>query len=144
MLPKLSARLFLEIYESVWFAVNQGLPNLIQTHNTNQQNQTDASTKFYQRWPALNKPEYKPTLDRLAAMYRQLNPTVGLQQAIEEVGAQVSFALKLTPDLGAPAPAQAPVPAPHIPAQPGGVGIEAPPSEILDWAQLTEDFERED
>ena len=85
-LPKMAATLYVDVFEAVYKAVTEGLPQLIQNVNTIQGVQSDSIAQFYKAWPQLNKPEYAETLKRYADSYLVQNPKATLEQAIHRAG----------------------------------------------------------
>lgn len=141
VLPGMAARIAVDTYDMVFHAVTSQLPRLIQAINQNESTAKGHETSFFDRWPALNKPEYKSALLRLAAAYRQANPTATPAQALEEIGAQAHFALRLPLEgmmAGNPAPVLAPQQRPFVPAAPGGAPAATPRSGGLPGNIFTE------
>lgn len=134
VLPKIAGRLYVDVYEAVLQASMAQLPSLIHGFNQVQQVVQQHEQAFYEKWPALHKPEYEPTVRQIAATYRQMNPTAAPEDVMNAVGVMATVHL----GLGQAQPSVAPAPTPQVaappavPAQrpftPAGVGGAPPPS----------------
>lgn len=138
--PKLAARLHANVFEQGQRAIAGALPQLVAQIVQDMENSRAVERKFYGEWPKLDKPEYKPHVDRIALIYRRANPTAPLDQMIKEVGAAASVALRVLPDQ--PAAPETPMPRPVQPPLPG-VGA-TPPAKPGLFESIAEEFIQED
>lgn len=133
VLPKIAGRLYVDVYEAVLQASLSQLPQLINGYNQVQRVAQQHEQAFYSKWPALQKPEYEPTIRQIAATYRQMNPQASADDMMNAVGVISMVQLGLgtapapvAPPAATPPPAQVPVQQPQQAAQrpftPAGVG----------------------
>lgn len=133
VLPKIAGRLYVDVYEAVLQASLSQLPQLINGYTQVQRVAQQHEQAFYSKWPALQKPEYEPTIRQIAATYRQMNPQASADDMMNAVGVISMVQLGLgtapasaAPPAAAPPPAQVPVQQPPVVAQrpftPAGVG----------------------
>lgn len=89
MLPKMAAKLHMQILRSVSFAVESTLPGAISF--VQQRSSTEEAVKkaFMERWPLLAKPEYEKDIVQTALLYRQQNPQATQEAAIDAVGSLI-------------------------------------------------------
>lgn len=151
-LPRLAAKVHANVLDAVTHGLMQQMPNVVQKILVSQMQQTQAANSFYEKWPALA--EHRGQVMQVANIYKQMNPNVPVEEAIQQIGLQASVMLGL-PIEGysdaAPAPTpDVPVTPPPVPPQPivpGGAGVGAPlttvPSDNL-FEELANDFIRED
>lgn len=145
-LSRLSSELFMDMYEALQRTNWASVPHLVRGEVAQQQATQKAERAFFEKWPALSKPEYADTIRQVSAVHRQQHPQATLEQAIAQVGAMVSVSL------GIPAPGtkpeqrsapEKPPSKPFTPAGPGGTGLsltpETPPSE---WETFGKEIER--
>lgn len=95
VIPKFVSKLFLDVYDAVYANMMAQLPQIIEPVLAQREIARRYEEEFYRQWPELAKPEYKETVRRIAAVYRQLNRDVKPEQAIKEIGAQAMTALGL-------------------------------------------------
>lgn len=156
VLPQFAASLFLDVYDQVVGAIQQGLPQIVSGILAQQQAATQERQAFFSEWPELAKPEYQETIQRIKESYWQMNPKASPEQAIKEIGAQAWVALRLPLDgllkragvadeaISEPSP-EAP-PEPKKPANTGGPAYSPPQQkpkneyELLAEEILAEDF----
>ncbi|MEE8342357.1 MAG: hypothetical protein V3R51_01020 [Gammaproteobacteria bacterium] len=87
--------------------------------------QGEASEKqFYAANPHIDPDAHGETVKNMAASYRQMNPQATQEQAIQEIGAMVTVALRLPQDAAPVAPVP-PTPPPVPAFQPAGAGGNA-------------------
>lgn len=125
VLPKLAAKIAVDVYDMVRDTMAAQLPRFIEEHTQARTASEGVGKQFLERWPALSDPKHAPAVMRIARAYRQLNPSVPNEQAIDEIGAQAYVALRI-PFTQQATPAAAP-PA----AQPGTVSQPAAPGNVL-------------
>lgn len=155
VLSEMAANLFMDLYDSISQGLRTQMPGMVNGIIAQQNAVRAHQQQFYNAWPQLAKAEYKPTVDRITAAYRQQNPQASNADAIKEIGAQAWVALRLPLDellahtQGAPAPQPAPEiqkPA-HVPASAGNAPLaaKAPAQPAMnDWEQLATEFINED
>jgi len=100
VLPKVLARSYLDLYGSVMQQVEQQVvPRRVQQQMAVLQEAQRIEMAFYRRWPQLAEaaqdPEKLKVIQRSLRTYRQANPDVPVEQAIEEAGAMAVVALKV-------------------------------------------------
>lgn len=145
-LARLSSDLFLDVFEALQRTNFASVPHLVRGEVAQQRAQRDTEQVFYEKWPALNKPEYVDTIRQVGEIHRRQNPKASRDQSIAQVGAMVSVSL------GIPIPGYGPEKAatpekppskPFTPASPGGTG-ESPTPEVPenDWEVFGREIER--
>jgi len=142
VLPRLAARLQVETYEMVLAALQAALPALIGQAVQGYQVAQTAQSKFYERWPELNKPEYSETIRQVSAQYRRAFPDASPEEAIEDIGRMVMRKLGIkpkTPELKARP--TSPPPRTYVPAGAGAASARTARQkpEPNPWAELVED-----
>lgn len=129
MLPKLAAKMHVQVTEATLVAIQQLLPQLLNRELKVAEDSRKARETFFGAWPGLNKPEHMDTLVRVGNSYRANNPGASIEQYIQEVGAMASILCKVPPGSSVvpTAPAAALAISSFTPAMPGG-GTAAPAS----------------
>lgn len=117
VLPKMFARSYLDMYDSIMAGMAQQMPNQVQNLISAQKQAVTAESTFYDRWPQLKEAK-GDTVMRTIQAYRQLNPEASLQQTVEEAGAMAMVALRMPLEPDKP-PVQADKVIPFTPAPPG-------------------------
>ena len=146
--PKIMSRVFIEAQMSMQRFLAQALPGMINQHSTVTKANNDAESKFFDTHKELDikNPQHRQTAVRIASIYRKANPTIPLDQLIQEVGPMVKAALRIN---GVAPAAAAP---PQIPGQPrggvgfrpavnGGGGSSPAPAEANPWSGLGQNFD---
>lgn len=141
VLPKLAARVHLEVTESVLRTVQSMVPGMIQQVQSSNKQEAAAEDVFYTANPDLRAVDRAKIL-QIGAMFRQVNPNANSEQAVTVIGNMVRTALGLTaPAVAVAAPAPLAVQAqPYTPVRGGGSGaaprvaVQANP-----WADLLSD-----
>jgi hypothetical protein len=142
VLPDMIGRLYVDVFEGVLQAMMAQLPNYMHTYMQQADASRDRESQFYKRWPMLDKPEYKPHVNKLVATYRRLYPSATFEDVLENVGLQAIVALKIPREqvLGgaAPAtPAPATVSAPRYrPAVGGAAPTPGQQRQVSEWEEL--------
>jgi hypothetical protein len=136
VIPKLAARLYVDAYEGVMQAVSKVLPSLVHQVQASSSAAEANQRAFFEKWPALQKPEYDETLRKIGVAWRTMNPKADPETAVQEIGALAMGLLKLTPS---EAPAATPTPKPYVPAAPGGSVPSGPPKPTSDDAWWEEE-----
>ena len=125
--PKLMAKAHSDIYLSVFNAVGQMLPQMMQTVQRNQIAEAQNVEAFQKAWPLIDLTQHGGLVERIGMTYRQLNPTVSAEDFIKEVGAQAMIALRLQPATsGEETPEKTPKPFQPTRASGGPSGKPAP------------------
>lgn len=141
VLPTLSGRLHLGVYESVMQVVRSQLPSMIQTLNVQRSVEDSVNEQFYKRWPALKDIKHNEAVKRVVDTYRRANPDSDLGKLIEDTGAIVSQQAGLPLGNGATAPA--PKPRTPQPANPGTASGSPPPVSDNPFAAMYEEITSE-
>ena len=142
--PKLAAQLHANVLEAavqgIVAQMGSVVENILQTRET-QQKSTDT---FFTRWPKLQ--DHSEQVQRVAAIYRQMNPQATPETAMEEIGLQAMMLLHIP--LEETVVADVPV-AQNPPMPPAGPGISTASSapaatESNAFTNLAEEFLQED
>lgn len=100
VLPKMAARLHMDVYEAVLGEMQQHLPRimtgLIEAHERVKENEN----KFFGQWPKL-RPHYGQVF-KFMQSYRQLNPSMPADEFAQQVGLAMMAALKIPFEPSAP------------------------------------------
>lgn len=136
VLPKLAARLHMEVLDNVMQHVYSALPNVIQSYTEMSSREMKAQEEFYGAWPELKGHDQQVL--QMGQMYRQMNPAATPQEAIQRIGEMTMAALgkKRAQAVAEQTPAAPPAP-PYRPAAPGRVG--APPPAKTKWESVFDD-----
>ena len=149
VLPRMAARMHMEVMESTMRALQSVLPQAIQGYTQHEQTNTQAKQFFSGVNPDLANPAYEPYILQFGEVYRKVNPSAGPEEAARAIGSLVRSALGIAaPQQGVtPPPAmqvsQQPAPVPFTPARGSGTG-SAPPAQANPFIQLANDFLNED
>lgn len=125
-LAKLAAKVNLDVYKGVHQVLASQLPATIPQYIAATRQEQEYEHKFFNRWPELNKPEYRSTIQKAATLYMQLNPQAPIDEAIEHVGLVSALQLKI-PAQQAPQPQPAAPLRPHTPVAATAAPSGAPP-----------------
>jgi hypothetical protein len=102
VLPKMAARLHMDVYEAVLGEMQQHLPRimtgLLEAHGRVKENED----KFFGQWPKL-RPHYGQVF-KFMQSYRQLNPAMPADEFAQQVGLAMMAALKIPFEPTTPAP----------------------------------------
>lgn len=145
-IPKLMAKVHYNAHIAAYTGIMSQLPVLI--GNMLQRNKMidEAEKGFFGRWPDLNKPEHRGSVDSGIRAYRAANPKATMQEVVEKAGLMCMISLGLNPT-GQPAvpgtPPAVPGGAPPPPAGRSGSGAPRPmPGGAVDvWADLVTEEE---
>lgn len=116
VLPKIAANVAVDVFEAASRIILGQIPQMIEQHLVTQRAATEARESFFRDFPALNKPEYFPTLRQVTQMYRQMNPQVPYADAIKVIGKHAMLMLGLSAE--GTSPVNTPPPPPSRPATP--------------------------
>lgn len=141
VLPKLAAKLHMQVTQNVLASVQQMLPQAVQSLQTQTSAEQQAKDAFYKEWPELAG--HESDVLRIGQVYRQTNPNAKPDQAVREIGELV---MKLKGLSRQPKAQQTdePAPRPHRPATGGGGnggGATKPAAKEgdVDWASFVDD-----
>jgi hypothetical protein len=146
VLPKLAARVHMEVLESSMRAMQAMMPVMMQQVTQHTELNTKAKNLFTSVNPDLADPRYEPAIMQLGRVYRNVNKSAPPDEAARAIGALVRSALGIAapqavaPQAVAPAP-QAPVP--FTPAR-GGGGGNAPAAPSNPFEALAMEMQNED
>lgn len=145
VLPKLAANLHVSVLQAATQGVIAQLPGLIDAVMKGREVSSQAEDAFYGKWPKLKG--HEDTVMRITQTYRALNPGAPMEQAIQEIGTQAMFMLRIPMD-DAPAETVTTPQAttPPTPASPGSstVAPVIPPASDNPFTQMAEEFIEED
>lgn len=143
VLPKLAARVHMEVLESSMRAMQAMMPVMMTQLQSHNEANTSAKNLFLSVNPDLADSRYEPAIMQLGQVYRNVNKTASPDEAARAIGALVRSALGIAaPQAAAPQAAPA-APVPFSPARGGGSG-RAPlapsnPFEALAMEMLNDD-----
>lgn len=145
ILPKLAAKVHMEVLESSMRAMQAMMPVMMQQITANTERNNSAKSLFTSVNPDLVDPQYEPAIMQLGQVFRNVNPTATPDEAARAIGALVRSALGIAPGVAvqpqAPAPAYVP-PTPFTPSR-GGPGGRNVGSDNI-FTTLAEEFLREE
>ena len=147
VLPKMAAQVYMTAYENIVKAISQAMPGMIQSTMATQSAVERATDEFYGKWTKLdrNNPEHNARVQRIATVYRQMNPTASQEQFIAEVGAQALMALGIPFADIVDAPAPEAQQKPFVPAAPTGAApVRAAPKPMNAYEVLAEELLNDD
>lgn len=149
VLPKLAAKVHMEVLENAMRAMQAMVPVMVQQISTHTQVETKAKSLFTQVNPDLADPNLEPIIIKLGSAYREVNRTAPPDVAAKAIGNLVRAALGIAaPQQSVPATPAAPAaPAPVVPFTPargaGGAsspaGVPSNPYEALAMEFLNDD-----
>jgi len=146
VLPKMASRLYMDVFENVTQGIMGAIPGMIQQTILSQEAVRQADNAFYGKWNGkldAGNNDHKAMVDRVGAVYRQVNPNATKDQYIAEVGAQVLMALGIPFQDIVDAPAGDVIP-PVTPATPAAITPPTTPRKMNQFESLSEEFLDED
>lgn len=146
VLPKLAAKVHMEVLENAMRAVQAMVPVVVQQLNQHNDLNSKAKNLFTSVNPDLADPKFEPAIMQFGQVYRKVNPSSPPDEAARAIGSLVRAALGIAaPAASAPGPAVAPVqaPVPFTPAR-GAGGASAPPVSMNPFEQLAAEFLKDD
>lgn len=149
VLPRMAARMHMEVMESTMRALQSVLPQAIQGYTQHEQANTQAKQFFSGVNPDLANPAYEPYILQFGEVYRKVNPSAGPEEAARAIGSLVRSALGIAaPQQGVSAPpamqvSQPAAPVPFTPARGSGTGSAAP-APANPFVQLANEFLNDD
>lgn len=146
VLPKMAAQMHMHVVESVFNAVMQALPQVVQATQTQQTVESKAEELFFGANPDLRDPKFREPIQKLGMMYRSMNKTASPEEAVKAIGNLVRAAMGMRTPGATPPTAQTPAavvqsaPAPFAPVRGGGSAVT--PSKATDnvFAALAEEM----
>lgn len=150
VLPKIRANLFMDVLDAVMAGVQQQVPHLISTYNTQTTAREEHEKAFYSANPKLDQGKHSEVVNSLAVAYMQANPQASSEKMIKEVGVMAMFQLGIDPtETPAPAnetPAAQPAVAPRVPpaagAQVASTGKQVSSAEEY-WGQVADELDED-
>ena len=146
VLPRMAARMHMEVMESTVRVMQTMLPRLMQSVQQTEQREISAKSFFQTANPDLADPRLEPAIMEMGQVYRRLNPAASPEQAAQAIGNLVRASLGIAmPAQAATAPTSAPaVPVvPFVPAR-GGPGGAVAGGQKDSWGQLADEFLADD
>ena len=142
-IPKLAARLHMEVMQQSVAMIAGLLPKIMANVNQAQTVEAQRETEFFKEWPELTG--HRDQVERLGRVYYQLNPQATFTEFMRDVGAQVAVSQKVDLSSRQPAVAETPKPTAHKPlSASGGPGVTTPGKKLGTFEQLFEDVEAEE
>lgn len=143
-IPKVMADLYLRVMAGVYNILDRGLPNMIDSHSSRVTARRDVETKFYGKFPDLQKPEYQNAIGAAVRQAREMFPQDNQDALMDRVGRMVMAAYGIAQS----APAQRPAtnrgrkPVPFSPAigSPGPVR-DAQVPQVDTWSDMASAFQ---
>jgi len=146
VLPKLAAKMHMEVLENAMRAMQQMMPVMMQQVQQYSENESRAKNLFTAVNPDLTDPRLEPAIVQFGQVYRKVNPTANAEEASRAIGNLVRAALGIAaPSQGVqqPAPMMPQAPAPFTPAR-GAGGGRAPVNSGNPFEQLASEFLADD
>jgi hypothetical protein len=146
VLPKLAAKVHMEVMENSMRAMQAMMPVMMQQVQYHTEREGKAKNLFTAVNPDLADPRYEPAIMELGTVYRNVNRTAPPEVAAQAIGNLVRAALGIAaPGAVAPQPQQMaqPVVAPFSPAR-GAGGGNAPARPSNPFEALAMEMEKED
>lgn len=146
VLPKLAAKVHMEVMENSMRAMQAMVPVMMQQVQYHTEREGKAKNLFTSVNPDLADPRYEPAIMELGAVYRNVNRAAPPEVAAQAIGNLVRAALGIAaPGVAAPQPQQVaqPVVAPFSPAR-GAGGGNAPVRPSNPFEALAAEMENED
>ena len=149
VLPKLAAKVHMEVLENSMRAMQAMVPVMMQQLQHHTATESRAKNLFTSVNPDLADPRYEPAIMQLGSVYRNVNQQASPEEAARAIGNLVRAALGIAaPAAGVGATAAAPpqmqaAPAPFVPAR-GAGGGSAPPASSNPYEMLAMEFLNDD
>jgi hypothetical protein len=146
VLPKLAAKVHMEVLENSMRAMQAMVPVMMQQVQHHAQVNTQAQSLFTSINPDLADPRFEPVIIQLGQTFRQMNRTAGPEEASRAIGNLVRAALNMQAPGQAPQQPQghAPAAAPFVPARGGGGGGQRPSTSSNPFEQLASELLADD
>lgn len=147
-LPAILAAAQVDTMDTVMNHIFAALPQVVENLTRQKSAASEAEGEFFKAWPALNKPEHKPIVERAIRGYSQLNPQSTKEERIRAAGLQamITLRLPLPAELFAPPPAPVAAPASSFAhaAPSASTPSPAPQQTPSAFALLNEEYDREE
>lgn len=144
VLPKMAARMHMDITRTILASVQAMLPDFMQNHQQVVSADQQARTAFYTANPDLT--EHEASVLKVAQMFRAANPNAPRDVAIKTIGEMTRMALGIVPaPTNAPPPTgtasqqEPPAAKPFMPSRGGGGGAMLAPKPKTIWDEMSED-----
>ena len=142
-IPKLAARLHMEVMQQSEAMIAGLLPKIMANVNQAQTVEAQRETEFFKEWPELAG--HRDQVVRHGAVYYQLNPQATFAEFMRDVGAQVAVSQKVDLSKRQTTVEETPKPTAHKPlSASGGPGVMTPGKQLGTFEQLYEDAEAEE
>ena len=145
ILPKFAARIHAEVLVQAAQGVMNQLPAVLQNFNAQQKANEEYRNAFFSKWPKLAA--HEADVYRMGQAYRQQNPKVSQEQAIQEIGTMAMVMLKIPFEDQPQQGAAEIVTSPPVPAGAGNVPPPAPKKRASGdnfYSQMAEEYLEED
>lgn len=148
VLPKMAARMHMEVLESSMRAMQAMMPVMMQQVQEVTNTNNSAKTLFESVNPDLANPQYQNAIFELGATYRRVNATASPEEACRAIGALVRSALNLSGPAGntptVPTVQSPAAPRPFTPARGSGSGGNPVVAPSNPFEALAMEFGKED
>ena len=142
-IPKLAARLHMEVMQQSVAMIAGLLPKIMANVNQAQTVEAQRETEFFKEWPELAG--HRDQVVRHGAVYYQMNPQATFQEFMRDVGAQVAVSQKVDLSSRQTAVEETPRTKAHKPlSASGGPGTKTPGKQLGTFEQLDADVEAEE
>jgi len=149
VLPKMFARMHMDLTETVINSVVRQIPVLMQRANSKKEATSSVEKVFFDRWKELDTPEGRKTVNSYRKVFLQTNPGMTKGEYVNTVGAAAMVAMRLPiPGMAPEAPAAEPSGRKRVtsPALPGSSSANRSTERVSDnpfdaLAMEIEDFE---
>ena len=142
-IPKLAARLHMEVMQQSVAMIAGLLPKIMANVNQAQTVEAQRETEFFKEWPELAG--HRDQVERLGRVYYQLNPQATFTEFVRDVGAQVVVSQKVDLSKRQTAVEETPKPTAHKPlSASGGPGVMTPGKKLGTFEQLFDDMESDE
>ena len=138
VMPQLAARLHMQVLTATLTQAANLFPMLMTEHLEKSRDYQAQEDKFFGEFPDLKA--HRAQVERVAAVYRQLNPRASYEEATKQIAAMTRVQLQL------PIPSLAPQVTPPVPVAPptpssakGGAAAPKAPTERSTWDELIEE-----
>ena len=100
VLPRLTARGFVDAVQVVQHHIAQTLPQMMEQYHMQQDINQRSADAFYGFWEqrGFNLRDFDSDLEQIGAAYVQANPQISQAQAIQDIGAQLIISRQLQPN----------------------------------------------
>ena len=146
VLPKLAAKVHMEVLENAMQAMQAMMPVMMQQIQQHSTVETQARNLFASINPDLTDPSFEPAIMQFGQVYRKVNPNAPAAEASRAIGNLVRAALGIAAPGPAAVAASAPAPEAPIPFTParGAGGGRAPVPSGNPFEQLASEFLMDD